>query len=317
MFLDMEQSFKNRIIIFLVIAGALIGVNFVFADQIKNFSYSQSFGFQRTVWQMASALTFTNQNQAEANKNLAEENQKLLSALAELETTKQENIFLKNALNIGLEKEHKLIEAEAFGGGRFNGKDFSYEDSVLINKGKNDGVQKGFPVVVSGKVLIGKISEVYDNFSRVALITDKSSLIDIQIINSAKMEDLVATEVAPEKTTAEGEQGGQSNDSNNSDQKPKQEASTSEKIIAIAKGDSGFKMSLDMFPKDKDLDNDAIVMTSSLSGNYPAGYVVGRIKDPKKIDTETFKQAEIIPAFNPSLLDKVFILKDIEIVKND
>lgn len=312
MFLDMEHSFKNRIIIFLVIAGVLIGANFVFADQIKNFSYSQSFGFQRTVWQMASALTFTNQNQSEVNKNLAEENQKLLSALAELETTKEENKFLKNALNVGLEKEHKLIEAEAFGGGRFNGKDFSYEDSVLINKGKNDGIQKGFPVVVSGKVLIGKISEVYDNFSRIALITDKSSLIDIQIINSAKMEDLVATDVA-EKTTAESEQ----NSNNNTDQKPKQETNTSEKIIAIAKGDSGFKMSLDMFPKDKDLDNDAIVMTSSLSGNYPAGYVVGRIKDPKKIDTETFKQAEIIPAFNPSLLDKVFILKDIEIVKND
>lgn len=308
----MEHSFKNRIIIFLVIAGVLIGANFVFADQIKNFSYSQSFGFQRTVWQMASALTFTNQNQSEVNKNLAEENQKLLSALAELETTKEENKFLKNALNVGLEKEHKLIEAEAFGGGRFNGKDFSYEDSVLINKGKNDGIQKGFPVVVSGKVLIGKISEVYDNFSRIALITDKSSLIDIQIINSAKMEDLVATDVA-EKTTAESEQ----NSNNNTDQKPKQETNTSEKIIAIAKGDSGFKMSLDMFPKDKDLDNDAIVMTSSLSGNYPAGYVVGRIKDPKKIDTETFKQAEIIPAFNPSLLDKVFILKDIEIVKND
>lgn len=312
----MEQSFKNRIIIFLVIAGVLIGANFVFADQIKNFSYSQSFGFQRTVWQMASALTFTNQNQAETNKNLTEENQKLLSALAELETTKEENKFLKNALNVGLEKEHKLIEAEAFGGGRFNGKDFSYEDSVLINKGKNDGIQKGFPVVVSGKVLIGKISEVYDNFSRIALITDKSSLIDIQIINSAKMEDLVATDVA-EKTTTEGEQSEQNNSNNNSDQKPKQEVDTSEKIIAIAKGDSGFKMSLDMFPKDKDLDNDAIVMTSSLSGNYPAGYVVGKIKDPKKIDTETFKKAEIIPAFNPSLLDKVFILKDIEIVKND
>ncbi|MCK9393950.1 rod shape-determining protein MreC, partial [bacterium] len=239
----MESSFKNRIIIFLVIAGILIGANFVFADQIKNFSYSQSFGFQRTVWQMASALTFTNQNQAEANKNLTEENQKLLSALAELETTKEENRFLKNALNIGLEKEYKLIEAEAFGGGRFNGKDFSYEDSVLINKGKNDGVQKGFPVVVSGKVLIGKILEVYDNFSRVSLITDKSSLIDIQIINSAKMEDLVVAEKA---TTAEGEQeeqGEQNNSNNDTDQKLEQETDTSEKIIAIAKGDGGFKIS--------------------------------------------------------------------------
>jgi len=308
----MQSISRNRIIMFLVVSGALIGVNFVFADQIRNFSYNQSYGAQRAVWQLAGAISFTNQDQVSTNKTLIEENQRLLSALADLKMIKEENELLKNALNIGISKNYTLIEAEAFGGGRFNGKDFSFEDSIMINKGRKDGIQKGFPVIVSDKVLIGKVSEVYDNFSRVLLITDKNSLIDIQIISDMKMNEVIDVSSEgknEEENNNKNTEAGNENTDNNK--------SLSEKIIAIAKGEGSLKISLDMFPKDKDLENGAIVLTSPLSGNYPSGYVVGTIKDPKKIDTETFKQSEIAPAFNPKLIDKVFILKNIDIVKND
>ncbi|MDD5639702.1 MAG: rod shape-determining protein MreC [Candidatus Pacebacteria bacterium] len=313
----MESNFKNKIIIIFVISGALICANFVFADRIKNFSYSQSFGIQRTIWQMAEALSFTSQNQAETNKKLTEENQKLISALAELEIIKEENRFLKDAINLGISKEYKLIEAEAFGGGRFDGKNFSYEDSVLINRGKKDGIQKGFPVIISGKIIIGKISEVYDDFSRVAIVTDVNSLVDIQVINNVQMEALITPAKNTEDKDENIEEGVETEDNEILKTRETTKENAPEKIIAIAKGEGNFKMSLDMFPKDKDLTDDAIVITSSLSGNYPAGYVIGKIKNPKKIDTETFKQAEIIPAFDPKLLDKVFILKDVNIIKND
>lgn len=307
----MGSVLKNRIILFLVVSGTLIGVSFVFADQIRNFSYNQTFGAQRAIWQLASAVSFTNQDQIATNKELAEENQKLLSALADLKTIREENIFLKNALDIGIKNDRKLIEAEAFGGGRFNGKDFSYEDSIMVNKGKKDGVQKGFPVIISDKVLIGRVSEVYDDFSRVLLITDKASLIDVQIINNTSIEEVI------KESANDSKEGDTDSENNSGESVKKEEKIISEKIIAIAKGEGGFKTSLDMFPKDKDLENGAIVMTSPLSGNFPSGFVVGTIKDPKKIDTETFKQAEIVPAFNPKLIDKVFILKNIDIVKND
>jgi len=298
---------------FLVVSGVLIGVNFVFADQIKNFSYNQSFGAQRAVWQLAGAISSANQDQVSANKALVEENQRLLSVLADLKMIKEENELLKNALNIGISKNYTLIEAEAFGGGRFNGKDFSFEDSIMINKGRKDGIQKGFPAVVSDKVLIGKVSEVYDNFSRVLLITDKNSLIDIQIISDMKMNEVIDVSNSEEKNEEESNSVDDETENGNTNSKKNQ----SEKIIAIAKGEGSLKISLDMFPKDKDLENGAIVLTSPLSGNYPSGYVVGTIKDPKKIDTETFKQSEIAPAFDPKLIDKVFILKNIDIVKND
>jgi cell shape-determining protein MreC len=145
-----------------------------------------------------------------------------------------------------------------------------------------------------------------------------NSLVDIQIINGAQMETLIAP--VEEKADDEGEnikEDIQEENNGISEIKEAVKEKASEKIIAIAKGEGNFKMSLDMFPKDKDLADGAIVMTSSLSGNYPAGYVIGKIKNPKKIDTETFKQAEIIPAFDPKLLDKVFILKDVNIIKND
>ncbi|MFA6348485.1 MAG: rod shape-determining protein MreC [Candidatus Paceibacterota bacterium] len=313
----MESIFRNRIITLIVVAGGLIAVSLVFADKIKNFSYNQSFDIQHAIWQMAGSLSFVSQDQPNANKELIEENQKLVSTLAELQITKEENKFLKNAMDLGMAKEHKLIEAEVFGGGRFDGKNFSYEDSILINQGKNDGVQKGFSVVTSGRILVGKVSEVYDDFSRVTIITDKNSLVDIQIINEAKMETLIVP-VEKEVDISANNEDSQNQETEVIETKTvTKETKSSEKIIAIAKGEGNFKISLDMFPKDKDLDDGAIVMTCSLSGNYPAGYVVGRIKNPKKIDTETFKEAEIIPAFDPKLLDKVFILKNVNIVKND
>jgi len=297
---------KNKIVLFLVISVTLIGVNFVFADQIRNFSYSQTFGAQKVVWQLASAISFANQDQLATNKKLTEENQRLLSALSDLKKIQEENQFLRNALSIGISNNKKLIEAEAFGGGRFNGKDFSYEDSIMINKGKKDGIQKGFPVIISDKVLIGRVSEVYDDFSRILLITDKSSMVDVQIINNGRIEEAIKSNTNNEEP-----------DSSSDDEAKNKEKVNFEKIIAIAKGEGCFKISLDMFPKDKNLEDNALVMTSSLSGNFPSGYVIGTIKEPKVIDTETFKQAEIIPAFDPKLIDKVFILKNIDIVKND
>lgn len=296
----MEQKFKGRVIVLFFIGLVLFGVNFLFADKIKDFFYGQTYEPQSFTWKLANAIMFANADKTSESKKLIEENQKLLAQLADLQSLQEENQFLRNALNLESLKGKDFWEAEVFGGAKFNGIGFSYSDSLFITKGKKDGIQKGFAVITADKVLLGKISEVYDNHSKVSLLTDKNSVVDVQIINEIKKEEAVSENATDQEDT-------------NQDK----ENVVLDKSVAIAKGEGSLKITLDMFPKDKDLKDGDLVITSALSGAYPSGYVVGRIKDPKEVDSEAFKQAEIVPAFDIKILDKVLILKDIEIVKND
>ena len=55
--------------------------------------------------------------------------------------------------------------------------------TIMIDKGTSQGVQKGFPVLVS-EGIVGQIIEVSAGFSRVLLITDRNSAVDALIQNS-------------------------------------------------------------------------------------------------------------------------------------
>ena len=148
------------------------------------------------------------------------------------------------------------------------GKDIS-KDFILLNTGSRDGVKQGFPVVLSNKILLGKIVDVYPDYSRVMLITDKKSKIDVEIPDS--------------------------------------------KGFALAKGEGGLKISMDMFPKDKELNEGSLVLTSALGGNYPEGMVVGKIKNIKNFDNEAFKKSDIEAVFDLNAINNVFIIKNAEI----
>jgi rod shape-determining protein MreC len=235
------------------------------ANSIKNFFYNQSSGIQAYLWQKGSAISAGNQTQI--NKNLLTQNQALLSNLADLEVLKKENEVLRQALSLGLNQNYELIM------GRVTAKDnvrifgVAYGDSILINKGNADGVKKGFPVVLGSKILLGKVVDVYDNYSRVILLSSKDSVIDVSVANTD--------------------------------------------VFALSKGLGNQKITLDMFPKDKDLQPGWPVVTSALGSAYPAGLLVGTIGQISNIDSETFKKSEINPAYNLNTLDYVFIIKNI------
>lgn len=62
-----------------------------------------------------------------------------------------------------------------------------FYDSVILNKGKNDGVKLDMPVITSGG-LLGKITKVTNNTSTVKLITNSDiySMLSVQIKTSSK-----------------------------------------------------------------------------------------------------------------------------------
>jgi rod shape-determining protein MreC len=113
------------------------------------------------------------------NEELKKENRVLLGRLAELESLKRENDFLRNELKVAPRLSGKLLMAEIFDiqkNGLFS--------TILINKGKIDGVEKSMAVVTSGNILAGTVGEVFDKSALVLLVDDPRSVISIRFLES-------------------------------------------------------------------------------------------------------------------------------------
>ncbi len=315
----MNDRFKSRVIILVFAILLLASLDVFWGEKIRNSFYHYTSSMEQLIWKMASAIDFVDYEEIEKAKAIRLENERLLAELGILQSLKNENDFLRRSLNLKDIGEYEFIDAEVIGGASFSGNGFEYDDSIDIRRGKIDGVRDGFTVVTADKLLVGKIKKAYDNYSRVELFTNKENLVDVQIAR----EKMITV-----KTSNNNAIEGDGNKEEVIDEEvvdPVEEFKTEvvkdvyvlDKNIAISKGEGGQKSSLEMFPKDEELEEGALVVTSSLTGSYPSGFVVGRVKNVKKIDTESFKEAEIVPAFDLRLLDKVLVLKGFEIIIDD
>ena len=152
----------------------------VFSFEVKNFFYLVSEPIQKKLWSAGATLSnfsssiFNSQNLKKENEELKKNIQALIVENEFLKELKKENDFLRNALNLGLEKEFNLEVAEIIG------KDIA-QDYLIIDKGSADGLKGGLVVISQEKVLVGRIEKSYENFSKVQLLTFKNSSFDIEI----------------------------------------------------------------------------------------------------------------------------------------
>ena len=261
--------------VFAVLAvGVIVALNF-FQKQVRNSFYLISAPIQKTFWQAGDKVSDFFETITEI-KNLKKENEEiklkiqlLTAENASLVELKKENETLRAALNLGLEKDFKLTLVQVIG------KDIS-QDSLLINKGSKHGLSEGLPVITEQKNLVGKISEVYENFSKVMLIFNKESSFDAKIL-------------APYRTESSG-------------------AGSAQEIYGVIKGKGNLKIFLDLVPQDKEIKQGDILVTSVLGGIFPKGLLVGEIREIKKSDLEPFQQAEISPFFDIGKLGNLFVI---------
>jgi rod shape-determining protein MreC len=256
---------KTGIAIFLIIL-LLVSLNFSpIYKGVKNFFYWLSRPIQAIFWRAGDKLSdfFV---MAFEIQNLQEENQKLGLKISELLTEKieknqleKENKILREALDLGLEKEFKLEIAEVVG------KDIS-QDFILIDKGEVDGISEGLPVITEQKILIGSIGETYKNFSKVKLISNKESSLDVEVFGK--------------------------------------------EIEGVLKGKGNLKISLEFLPKEKEINKGDLVVTTSLSGIYPEGLLVGEIQEVKKEDPQPFQTANVKLGFEIGEIEFLFIISD-------
>ena len=153
-----------------------------FPKQIKNTFYFISEPVQEWLWIKGSSFSdffegiIKGPQIKKENDWLLDKNKELINQNIELEKLKEENNVLRVALGLSLEKDFDLELAQVIG------RDFS-NNIIIINKGAEDGLKPNFPLITEEKVLIGKIIEVYENISKIQLLSSKESLLDIEIFN--------------------------------------------------------------------------------------------------------------------------------------
>ena len=274
-FLTKRNTIFAKVLIAIIILFIIIGILNLFQKQFRNFFYFTSESLQKILWKTGNntynllKLFLETNDLVKVNKELKAKNQELLGEIIILQQTKIENQALKKIIAAGQEKEFKLILSNPIG------LDI-YQDFILIDKGSDSGVLENMPVINSQKVLFGKIFKVYKNFSKVMLVSNQNSVLNIKI----QKDDTI-----------------------------------SPPIYGIVRGEGNFKAILDIIPLDRQIKNNDILITSSLEGTFPRGLLVGEITAVTRNDLEPFQTAKIKLFFDLKEIDKLFVIGDYKLEK--
>jgi rod shape-determining protein MreC len=207
-----KGKLKTSAILFILIALFVLANIAGFSKNIRSFFYSFSSPIQEGLWAAGANIsdffvgTFNGGKLKAENERLISENQELKLRLLDMASLKQENETLRGAIDSGVKTEFRLFLA------RIVGKDTG-TDSIMIDKGAQDGLSPGLSVITSQKVLIGKISEVFPKYSKVELITNPDLSFGVRvgeknILGEAKGAGnlrMVLEKVSKEATLTEGE----------------------------------------------------------------------------------------------------------------
>ncbi|MBI1866141.1 MAG: rod shape-determining protein MreC [Candidatus Staskawiczbacteria bacterium] len=254
------------ILIFLI----FIAILNLFQKQFNNFFYSISNPLYKALFRAGAntsgflGLFLEANNLARINNELILKNQELLDEISFLQNAKIENQALREVIATQQDKEFKLVLANVIGAD-------NYQDSILIDKGSENGISENMPVINSQNVLFGKIFKVYKNFSKVMLISNQNSVLDIKI----QKDDTIS---AP--------------------------------IYGVLRGEGNFTAILDMVPLDREIKNNDMLITSSLEGNFPRGLLIGKIIEVNKDDLKPFQTAKVGLFSSLKQIDKLFIISD-------
>jgi rod shape-determining protein MreC len=114
------------------------------------------------------------------NAELEEQNQDLLTEIAGLRGLEGENGVLRQLLNFTQENPVYKYQTAAV-----IGRDPSpYLRYITINAGSREGLKPGMPVVTAGSTLIGRVADVSLRSSKVQLLNDLSSAVNVRLQTS-------------------------------------------------------------------------------------------------------------------------------------
>jgi rod shape-determining protein MreC len=177
-------DFKNTILVLAVIIFLITmnswgylqrpknSVMFLFAPIISGFESSSGI-FGNLIYSIRKIDSFKTENE-----KLEAENRDLSFKLSQMNETQNENADLRKQLQF---KNDLCSGTDCINfavGNVIDRSSDSYEKSIMINLGSAEGAKNGGAVTISGGIMIGKIAETFDHYSKVILITSPESSVN-------------------------------------------------------------------------------------------------------------------------------------------
>ena len=266
-------SWIKFLIGFLVLVGFIAILNF-FSPGIKNTFYSVSYPVQKTFWTAGESCSgfltsFANAGSLnKQNENLKNQVQELQAKVVSLQSVVGGNQEQSQVSLACQDSSFKLLMAGVIG--------LDDQDILSINKGLADGISENMPVINQQGALFGRVVKVYNNFSKVMLISNKNSVISVKVQQDQQQNGSGDVVVSPE-------------------------------IDGVIKGTGKFGAYLDLVPVDDTIKQGDLLVTSALEGIFPKDLLVGTITQVEKNDQKPHQQAQIQPFVNTST-DNLFVV---------
>ena len=207
-----------------------------------------------------------------------------------------------DALEDGLEgkstrPEDQLLVANVFGRDRSG-----LKRSIVIDRGRGDGVDEGMVVLSREGSLIGTVSDAFQDFAWIRLISDPDSAVNAQVNTTPSADAVVLT---PETPAPDGEPDPSATPAPS-------RAPAPVPVQGVAEGDLRNELVLELLPPEAPIDSGSLVVTSGLGGNYPPGILIGSVTAVELRPQAPFKKAFVEPSAILSGLDTVLVLISFE-----
>lgn len=230
------------------------------------------------------------------NEELRAEVERLQAELAARENNDQRIAALEDALGVKLNRpDDKLLAANIVAQDPSGQKRL-----VAIDRGSGDGIEEGMVILSRSGSLVGTVATAYSDYSWVRLITDPDSAVNAQVeVSPAQLGTSNDVLTAPSATPGAAAPASPT---------PPPAAAETTSVRGVADGDLRQGLILDLLPPDANIPKDTLVVTSGLGGNYPAGILIGSIKDIQQRPEAAFKKAVLEPSTQLSSLETVLVL---------
>jgi rod shape-determining protein MreC len=232
------------------------------------------------------------------NERLREEVEILQAQLAD-----QQDVLLRiDALEDALEVKSTRPEDQLLVANVFAQDPSGLKRSIAIDRGLGDGVHEGMVVLSREGSLIGTVTDAFQDFAWIRLISDPDSAVNAQVNTTPPADPGVLT---PE-TPAPGDGPDPSATPTPSS------APAPVPVQGVAEGDLRNELVLELLPPEAPIDSGSLVVTSGLGGNYPPAILIGSVTAVELRPQAPFKQAFVKPSASLSGLDTVLVLISFE-----
>ena len=174
---------KNIIKLLVALGICLVLVYFNprgFFNPIRNIFFGVAYPFQKTFYLTGRSISNSANffasigNLKNENEKLIKDNNALSAVVASLQDEKNENEILRDQLKLLPRDKFDLV------GSFVIGQDPQGLNSwIMIDKGADSGIRSDMPVIVSDSIIMGKVSEVLAHTSKVSLLSDSQSVVNV------------------------------------------------------------------------------------------------------------------------------------------